>query len=50
MPTQINPPAAGPGLGQLAQEMYIAQLETTIKTKADAKAWAKDWLKKHSEK
>lgn len=37
----------GPSLGQLAEEMYIAQLETTIKTKEQAVKWSKNWLKKH---
>ena len=40
----------GPALGLLAQEMYIAQLETKIKTKVSAKVWTKNWLKTHPEK
>jgi len=38
---------AGPALGLLAQEMYIAQLETTIKTKQQAEEWVRKWLQKH---
>ena len=38
----------GPALGQLAQEMYIAQLEGVVKTPAQAEKWASQWLKKHS--
>ena len=37
----------GPGLGQLAEEMYIAQLEGQLKNKAQAKRWVEKWLKKH---
>ena len=37
----------GPALGQLAEEMYIAQLEGTLRTKPQAKKWAQNWLKKH---
>jgi tRNA nucleotidyltransferase/poly(A) polymerase len=37
----------GPALGRLAQEMYIAQLETTIKTKQQAVQWVKNWLDKY---
>ena len=36
--------AAGPSLGRLAQEMYIAQLENTIKTKSQAAQWVKNRL------
>lgn len=38
----------GPTLGQLAEEMYIAQLEGILKTAGQAKKWAAQWLKKHS--
>jgi poly(A) polymerase len=38
---------AGPSLGQLAEEMYIAQLEGNLQTAKQAKQWAKNWLKKH---
>jgi len=37
----------GPALGQLAEEMYIAQLEGLLQTKPQAKKWAQNWLKKH---
>ena len=37
----------GPALGQLAEEMYIAQLEGTLHTADEAERWAKKWLQKH---
>jgi poly(A) polymerase len=37
----------GPSMGQLAQEMYIAQLEGILQTVAQAEQWAKNWLQKH---
>ena len=37
----------GPGLGQLAEEMYIAQLEGKLETAEQARQWAKKWLQKH---
>lgn len=37
----------GPALGQLAEEMYIAQLEGTLQTATQAQEWAKKWLDKH---
>ena len=37
----------GPGLGQLVEEMYIAQLEGKLQTVDDAKQWAQIWLQKH---
>jgi tRNA nucleotidyltransferase/poly(A) polymerase len=37
----------GPALGQLAEEMYIAQLEGTLQTASQAQQWAKKWLEKH---
>jgi poly(A) polymerase len=37
----------GPALGQLAQEMYIAQLEGKLQTPAQARQWTKNWLQKH---
>jgi tRNA nucleotidyltransferase/poly(A) polymerase len=39
--------AAGPSLGQLAEELYIAQLEGLVQTSSQAEDWAKKWLKKH---
>ncbi|MHC4478019.1 MAG: CCA tRNA nucleotidyltransferase [Planctomycetota bacterium] len=38
---------AGPSLGQLSEEMYIAQLEGTLKTTKQAERWTKEWLDKH---
>jgi len=38
----------GPALGQLAEEMYIAQLEGVLQTAEQAQEWAKKWLQKHS--
>ena len=38
----------GPALGQLSEEMYIAQLEGVLKTCAQAEEWATKWLKRHS--
>jgi len=38
----------GPGLGQLAEELYIAQLEGVLKTRAQTEKWATQWLKNHS--
>lgn len=37
--------AEGPGLGRLAKQLYIAQLEEEITTKQQAKDWAINWLK-----
>jgi poly(A) polymerase len=37
----------GPALGQLAQEMYIAQLEGKLQTPRQALCWAQKWLQKH---
>jgi len=36
----------GPVLGQLAEEMYIAQLEGKLQTVEQAEQWAKKWLQK----
>ena len=38
----------GPGLGQLAQELYIAQLEGKLQTPKQARQWAQKWLQKHN--
>jgi poly(A) polymerase len=38
---------SGPMVGQLSQEMYIAQLEGRLKTKPQAKEWCQDWLGRH---
>ncbi len=37
----------GPGLGQLAREMYVAQLEGELQTVSQAEEWASKWLEKH---
>ncbi len=37
----------GPLLGRLAEEMYIAQLESTLQTKQQAVKWVRSWLEKH---
>ena len=37
----------GPELGQLAEEMYIAQLEGELHERGQAEEWVKDWLQKH---
>jgi len=37
----------GPGLGQLAEELYIAQLEGKLQRPRQAKEWAQKWLQKH---
>jgi poly(A) polymerase len=39
--------AQGPDLGQLAEEMYIAQLEGKLQRKEQAEQWVQNWLKKH---
>jgi len=36
----------GPTLGQLAEEMYIAQLEGKLQTTEQARQWAQNWLQK----
>ena len=38
----------GPSLGQLAEELYIAQLEGTLRTQAQAEKWAHRWLQRHA--
>ncbi len=40
----------GPVVGQLAEEMYIAQLEDKLQGKDMARKWVKIWLKKHEQK
>ncbi|HUV63314.1 MAG TPA: CCA tRNA nucleotidyltransferase [Sedimentisphaerales bacterium] len=37
----------GPALGQLAEELYTAQLEGTLQTPDQAEQWALKWLQKH---
>ncbi len=38
---------AGPMVGQLKEEIYLAQLENQVKSKEQAEAWARDWLEKN---
>ncbi|MGA1979328.1 MAG: CCA tRNA nucleotidyltransferase [Sedimentisphaerales bacterium] len=37
----------GPDLGQLAEEMYITQLEGKLQGKQQAEQWVQKWLQKH---
>ncbi len=37
----------GPALGQLAHEMYIAQLEGKLQTSQQAERWVQRWLQRH---
>lgn len=37
----------GPALGQLAEELYVAQLEGDVQTRDQAEPWAKAWLERH---
>ncbi|MCP4257157.1 MAG: CCA tRNA nucleotidyltransferase [Planctomycetes bacterium] len=39
----------GPALGQLSQELYIAQLEGQLQSPKQAEQWAQKWLQKHRE-
>jgi len=39
--------APGPALGQLAQELYITQLEGKLQTQEQARCWVQKWLQKH---
>jgi poly(A) polymerase len=38
---------AGPGVGQLAEELYVAQLEGDVQTREQAEQWTRDWLQRH---
>jgi poly(A) polymerase len=38
---------AGPDLGQLVEELYVAQLEGDVQTREQAEQWTKDWLQRH---
>lgn len=38
----------GPALGQLAEELYTAQLEGTLQTPDQAEHWTLKWLQKHN--
>ncbi len=37
----------GPALGQLAEELYVAQLEGEVQTRDQAEQWARAWLQRH---
>jgi poly(A) polymerase len=37
----------GPALGQLVEELYVAQLEGQVLTREQAQQWARDWLAQH---
>lgn len=37
----------GPMVGQLSEEMYIAQLEGHLQDKSQAETWCRDWLIQH---
>ncbi len=37
----------GPALGQLAEELYVAQLEGGVQAREQAEQWAKAWLERH---
>ncbi len=40
----------GPALGQLAEEMYIAQLEGKLQTADQDEHWVQKWLQRHKDK
>ena len=37
----------GPALGQLAEELYVAQLEGEVASREQAERWAGEWLRRH---
>jgi hypothetical protein len=39
----------GPILGQLAEELYVAQLEGHVQTPEQAQQWAQHWIEQHRE-
>jgi hypothetical protein len=39
----------GPTLGQLAEELYVAQLEGEVQTREQAEQWVRAWLQRHRE-
>ena len=39
----------GPLVGRLAEELYLAQLENSVRQKSQARRWVKQWLQKHKE-
>jgi poly(A) polymerase len=40
----------GPALGQLAEALYVAQLEGEVQTADQARQWVLTWLQKHQDK
>lgn len=40
---------AGPMVGQLGEELYLAQLEDEVKTKPQARQWVAQWLATHAD-
>ena len=40
---------SGPMVGQLAEELYLAQLENEISIKSQAKSWVLKWLAAHEQ-
>ncbi|MCP4709147.1 MAG: hypothetical protein GY869_11020, partial [Planctomycetes bacterium] len=38
-----------PTVGQLTEELYLAQLENQVKTKSAARKWVTQWLSKHQD-
>ena len=40
---------AGPMVGQLGEELYLAQLENEVGTKGEARKWAAQWLADHGD-
>ncbi len=38
----------GPTVGQLAEELYVAQLEGDVQTREQAERWVQTWLERHS--
>jgi len=40
----------GPALGQLAEELYVAQLEGDVATREQAEQWVREWLERHHSK
>jgi poly(A) polymerase len=38
---------AGPVLGRLVEELYVAQLEGEVGTREQAQQWARNWLQRH---
>ena len=41
---------AGPAMGQVVDELYLAQLEGQVENKAEARAWVAAWLGRHQQR